>query len=149
MMGRVALDRSRDVSQEEGYFQRYHKRKEPSLLPKPVEDTTDLFIDMQNEMERAEAERPRAQPTYEPFSDRGLNCVLAALWPFGLLIAVSVTGVGVGKTDWNFDKAATWFGVVIMLVGLGAMLYLLFPPVRGVFRLVRRLTRRRVTPPAR
>lgn len=74
---------------------------------------------------------------------------MAALWPFGVLIAVSVTDLGVGITDWNFDKAATWFGVVIMLVGLGAMLYLLFLPVRGVFRLVRRLARRRVTRPAR
>ncbi len=137
------------MSQEDGYFYRYLKRKEPSLLPKPVEDTTDLFIDMQIEMERAEAERPRAEPTYEPFSERGFNWVMAALWPFGFLIAVSVTGVGIGMTDWNFDKVATWFGVVIMLVGLGAMLYLLFLPVRGAVRVVRRLARRRVTRPAR
>lgn len=137
------------MSQEEGYFQRYHKRKEPSLFPKPVEDATDVFIDMQIEMERAEEKQSRAQPEYEPFSDRGLNWVLAALWPFGVLIAVSITGVGIGMTDWNFGNAATWFGVVIMLVGLGAMLYLLFLPVRGVVRLVRRLAGRRITRPAR
>jgi hypothetical protein len=137
------------VSQEEGYFQRYHRRKEPSLVPKPVEDATDVFIDMQIEMERADQERPRAQPQYEPFSERGQAWVLAALWPFGLLIAVSIAGVGVGMTNWRFDDPATWFGIVIMLVGLSAMLYLLFLPVRGAVRLVRRLGRRRVTRPPR
>jgi len=131
------------MSDEEGYFQRYHRRREASLLPKPQEDATDVFIDMQIEMERQDAERPREPVEYTPFTETQFSWVMAALWPFGLLIAVSVAGVGIGMTDGNFANPGTWFGILIMLVGLAAMLYLLFQPLRLAYRLVLWLARRR------
>jgi hypothetical protein len=54
--------------------------------------------------------------------------VLAPRWPFGCLIAVAIADVGV--TGCNFGEAASWFGVVLMLPGVGAMLAVQLLPTR-------------------
>lgn len=54
--------------------------------------------------------------------------MLAPRWPFGCLIAVAIADVGV--TGCNFGEAASWFGVVLMLPGVGAMLAVQLLPTR-------------------